>query len=147
MNKIFQTAISTFIFFVSCSSINSNMKNNLDSGKSIPVSKDRLYTDIKEITSILPSRNSNNIKSIDQTAEYIYSQFKLQSDNVEIQSYKIKEKEYKNIICSFGHLDAERIVVGAHYDVCGDQPGADDNASGVAGLLEIAKLIKELKPK
>ncbi|MGZ4049469.1 MAG: M28 family peptidase, partial [Bacteroidia bacterium] len=30
-----------------------------------------------------------------------------------------------------------------HYDVCDDQPGADDNASGVAGLLEIARLLKE----
>jgi len=33
-------------------------------------------------------------------------------------------------------------VVGAHYDVAGEQPGADDNASGVAGLLELARLLK-----
>ncbi len=31
------------------------------------------------------------------------------------------------------------IVVGAHYDTCGDTPGADDNASAVAGLIEIAR--------
>jgi hypothetical protein len=37
--------------------------------------------------------------------------------------------------------------VGAHYDVCGDQPGADDNASAVAGLLETARLIALNKPK
>ena len=30
------------------------------------------------------------------------------------------------------------LVIGAHYDSCGDTPGADDNASGVAGLLELA---------
>ena len=34
------------------------------------------------------------------------------------------------------------MVVGAHYDVAGEQPGADDNASGVAGLLELARLLK-----
>ena len=33
----------------------------------------------------------------------------------------------------------ERIVVGAHYDVFGDLPGADDNASGVAALLAVAQ--------
>ncbi len=33
------------------------------------------------------------------------------------------------------------MVVGAHYDVAGEMPGADDNASGVAGLLELADLL------
>jgi Zn-dependent M28 family amino/carboxypeptidase len=35
----------------------------------------------------------------------------------------------------------KRIVVGAHYDVCGEQEGADDNASGVVGLLELARML------
>jgi Zn-dependent M28 family amino/carboxypeptidase len=34
-------------------------------------------------------------------------------------------------------------VVGAHYDTAGMQPGADDNASGVAGLIELASLLRE----
>lgn len=38
------------------------------------------------------------------------------------------------------------MIVGAHYDVCGDQPGADDNASAVAGLLEAARMVAESKP-
>ena len=42
-----------------------------------------------------------------------------------------------------GHGDAadEIIVVGAHYDSVADSPGADDNASGVAALLELARLL------
>ncbi|RZK52318.1 MAG: M28 family peptidase, partial [Pedobacter sp.] len=39
----------------------------------------------------------------------------------------------------------KRIIVGAHYDSCGDQEGADDNASGVVGLLELARLLKGQK--
>ena len=56
-------------------------------------------------------------------------------------------KEFKNVICGFGPEEAPRIVVGAHYDVCGEQEGADDNASGVVGLLELARLLtgQELK--
>ena len=43
---------------------------------------------------------------------------------------------------SLGPTEGPRIVVGAHYDVCGDTPGADDNASAVAGLLETARLLQ-----
>ena len=38
------------------------------------------------------------------------------------------------------------LVIGAHYDSCGDTPGADDNASGVAGLLELARLLAANPP-
>ena len=33
------------------------------------------------------------------------------------------------------------VLLGAHYDSCGDAPGADDNASGVAAMLEVARLL------
>lgn len=40
------------------------------------------------------------------------------------------------------------IVVGAHYDtVLPDCPGADDNSTGIAGLLEIARRLKVMPPK
>jgi Zn-dependent M28 family amino/carboxypeptidase len=38
-------------------------------------------------------------------------------------------------------------VVGAHYDTAGPLPGADDNASGVAGLLELARLLGTTPPR
>lgn len=41
----------------------------------------------------------------------------------------------------------EPIVVGAHYDAIEISPGADDNASGVAGVLELARLFKENPPR
>ena len=37
--------------------------------------------------------------------------------------------------------DLPPLVVGAHYDTCGDTPGADDNASAVAGLIEMARAL------
>ena len=40
-----------------------------------------------------------------------------------------------------------RFVVGAHYDVAGEQAGEDDNASGVAGLIELAKALSNAKLK
>ncbi len=38
--------------------------------------------------------------------------------------------------------DAPTLIVGAHYDTAGSSPGADDNASGVAALLELARVLK-----
>jgi Zn-dependent M28 family amino/carboxypeptidase len=50
-------------------------------------------------------------------------------------------KTYRNVVAVFGPETRELIVVGAHYDAAGDLPGADDNASGVAGLIELAHLV------
>ncbi|GAB1462666.1 M28 family peptidase [Pedobacter sp.] len=67
------------------------------------------------------------------------------SDSVSFQEYQVNGKTYKNVLCSFGTKNQQRIIVGAHYDVCGNQEGADDNASGVVGLLELARQLKDQK--
>lgn len=56
------------------------------------------------------------------------------------------ENTYKNVIASYNAHYNRRLVVGAHYNVCGDQPGANDNASAVAGLLELVRLVFEQQP-
>lgn len=87
-------------------------------------------------------RNYMHMESLNFVANYIYSDFEKYADTVYFQPYVIEGVEYKNVICVFGSKNTETIVVGAHYDVCGNQDGADDNASGVVGLLELAKLLK-----
>jgi Zn-dependent M28 family amino/carboxypeptidase len=54
---------------------------------------------------------------------------------------------YRNVIASYGPAEGERIVVGAHYDAFGSFPGADDNASGVAALLELSRLLGAAAPR
>ncbi|WP_027420514.1 M28 family peptidase [Crocinitomix catalasitica] len=88
-------------------------------------------------------RNHRNIESLNYVADYIFKDFTKYADSVYYQSYIINNIEYKNVVCVFGIQNTKTIVVGAHYDVCGNQDGADDNASGVVGLLELAKLLKD----
>lgn len=95
---------------------------------------------LTQITKTEKPRNHENLDQLNITADYIHNVFSRYSDSVSYQ--KIKNSVYKNVICSFGPMDAKRIIVGAHYDVCGNQEGADDNASGVVGLLELARLLK-----
>ena len=52
-----------------------------------------------------------------------------------------------NVVARVGPEDGDRIVLGAHYDTCGPLPGADDNASGVAGLIELTRLLAAASPK
>lgn len=92
-------------------------------------------------------RTYNNVNILDTVAERIRNEFQKNTNRVSFQNYAVEGKQYKNVIASFGPEDGERIIVGAHYDVCGNQDGADDNASGVAGILELARLLKEKTSK
>jgi hypothetical protein len=97
---------------------------------------------LKAITQTEQFRTYKNIHQLNRTADYIYTIFALYADSVFVQEFMANGKTYKNIIGSFGTANLQRIIVGAHYDVCDNQEGADDNASGVVGLLELARLFK-----
>jgi len=106
----------------------------------------RLYDDVAFLTTLQPARNYRNLASLEKAVQYIETAFAKAGAAPEIQSWQADGNTYKNVIASYNtHLN-RRLVVGAHYDVCGDQPGADDNASAVAGLLELARLVFEQQP-
>ena len=87
-------------------------------------------------------RNHKNVSTLDTVADRIRLEFLNHTNRVSIQPYEANGQSYKNIIASFGPEDGKRVIVGAHYDVCREQDGADDNASGVAGILELARLLE-----
>ncbi|MFT5824052.1 MAG: hypothetical protein ACI8ZM_005318 [Crocinitomix sp.] len=90
-------------------------------------------------------RDHLNTKALNKVAAYIHEVFEQYADSTNYQNYEVGDKTYKNVIGSFGTEHENRIIIGAHYDVCGNQDGADDNASGVVGLLELARLLKGQK--
>ena len=86
-------------------------------------------------------RSIHNAAGMGRAADYITREFSKTGATVIVQPYKAGPVETKNVIARFGLETRPRVVIGAHYDVFGDLPGADDNASGVAGLLELARLL------
>ncbi len=106
------------------------------------VSVENMKRTVQYLSDIKPPRNYLNTDSLEKSANYITQEFKKYGVAVEQQKFEVSGKTYKNIIASVGPKEGVRMVVGAHYDVCGDQPGADDNASAIAGLLEIARFEK-----
>ena len=107
----------------------------------LSVSIENLYSIIKILTEINPPRSYAHPESLDRIASFISKKFIGYGYRPLEQPFAFKGQTYQNIIASIGPDNAPRIVIGAHYDVCGEQPGADDNASGVAGLLELARLL------
>jgi aminopeptidase YwaD len=51
-----------------------------------------------------------------------------------------------NVVAAHGDPKAPIVLIGAHYDSVQGSPGADDNASGIAALLEIARAFAETPP-
>ena len=61
---------------------------------------------------------------------------------LEEQRYVANGESFRNLVVHLGPQTQDRIVIGAHYDVRGPYPGADDNASGTAALLELARILR-----
>ncbi len=83
-------------------------------------------------------------ENLNATAAYIRAEFEQTNGRVSEQPFVIDGVEYKNVILELGPpIDESEsvIVLGAHYDAFDVYPAADDNASGVAGLLELSRLL------
>ena len=100
---------------------------------------------LTELTKTVKPRNYQNIDQLNETAQFIYSYFRQYADTVFYQTYLVNGVTYGNVVARFGDIINERLIIGAHYDVCGNQEGADDNASGIIGLLELARMLREQK--
>lgn len=83
-------------------------------------------------------------------ANWIGSEMTAAGAKVALQPFKYKRwiglgsyatGEYSNVIGSYGPDTKDVLVVGAHYDAHEELPGADDNASGVSAVMELADLL------
>ncbi|MBE0676417.1 MAG: M28 family peptidase, partial [Bacteroidales bacterium] len=109
--------------------------------------RERSYKDVQFLTELRPFRNYRNIESLERVCDYLKTEFSKCGLETEEQTWMAKGNQYSNIIASYRKNKLKRLIVGAHYDVEGNKPGADDNASAVAGLLETARLVAENKPE
>lgn len=101
----------------------------------------RLEAHVRTLAEACSPRDELHPENLNRAAAYIFGQLREAGGEVEDQPFKVNGTVYRNVIARFGPQTRERIVVGAHYDAAGPLPGADDNASGVAGLIELAGLL------
>ncbi len=106
---------------------------------------DQLREHVVAISHEIGSRPHNRLDKLDDTADYIFERFSL-IGTPQFQEYEARGQTYKNVVLQLKgnqYCESDLYVVGAHYDTHDFTPGADDNASGVAGLIELARAIAE----
>jgi Zn-dependent M28 family amino/carboxypeptidase len=111
----------------------------------VAVDERQLYRHVEYLTGTQSFRNYLNIERLNLIAGYIKQHFDSLNYKIREQKFLVRGSEYTNIIGTYNNQKDKKVIIGAHYDVCSDQPGADDNASGIAGLLEIARIIKQME--
>jgi acetylornithine deacetylase/succinyl-diaminopimelate desuccinylase-like protein len=110
----------------------------------------RLRNHVEYLARALGERNTRRPGSLEQSADYIEAQFSAIGYPVRRQIYAIGRDA---TLCANleveipGVATPEQIVLlGAHYDTVPGSPGADDNASGVAALIEIGRSLHGRRP-
>ncbi len=101
----------------------------------------RLRTAVETLCADFAPRDHAHPENLDRAADFIAARFEGAGWAVERQRYDVRGLGYQNVIARAGPDTREVVVIGAHYDTAGDQPGADDNASAVAGVMELARLL------
>lgn len=105
----------------------------------------RLEAIVRTLAETIGPRSYRDATNLSAAADFITQSFEAGGYTVTFQPYEVKGQSYRNIIAERrGTEEPERVlIVGAHYDTVDGSPGADDNASGVAVLLELARLHAE----
>ena len=86
-------------------------------------------------------------EKLKKVSDILHSRFSSLGYGVRLQKFTYRKEDYFNVVAaSPGEDPLEKfsgpvLVAGAHYDTVSTTPGADDNASAVAGLMELARIL------
>ncbi|MCX8117906.1 MAG: M20/M25/M40 family metallo-hydrolase [Desulfobacterota bacterium] len=105
---------------------------------------EHLYRHVESLAVTIGERHLWKGDSLQEAANYIESALFADGYPVERQTYPCYGKTVSNLIAEKRGKEEATVVIGAHYDTVPGTPGADDNASAVAGLLELARLLRDL---
>jgi Zn-dependent M28 family amino/carboxypeptidase len=107
--------------------------------------RNRLENHISHLALQIGERNIWHYAELEAASIYIRDSFKELGYLPDIQAYESQGRTVKNLAVERvgSTLPQEIIVVGAHYDSVPGSPGANDNGSGVAAVLELARLLND----
>ena len=113
--------------------------------------QENLRQHVEQLAGRIGERNMHRLGALQAAARYVETQFRTAGLSVASETYEINNEPVRNLVATIrgGIRPDEIIVVGAHYDSVLGSPGANDNASGVAALLAIARSLaaEEVRPR
>lgn len=106
--------------------------------------RDRLRAHVHYLAREIGERNRSHYEGLERSRRYIETTFRESGYRVRFRSFDHQGDTFHNVEAVLDEVadSAPCIVVGAHYDSVTGSPGANDNASGVAALLELARLLR-----
>jgi Zn-dependent M28 family amino/carboxypeptidase len=112
------------------------------------ISATRVEAHVRALAGTIGERNVFRPQALQAAAGYIEQTWRAQGYGVSTQTYDAYGERCTNLEVSRPGLQKpdEILLIGAHYDTVRGCPGANDNASGVAAMLEIAGYFADLTP-
>jgi hypothetical protein len=109
--------------------------------------KSHLRQHVQVLAGLIGERNTNRPSGLDAARSYITRQLTEMGLDVTPQHYQVPTRPAMNLLVRLAGSKPSlpALVVGAHYDTAPGTPGADDNASAVAALIEIIRAIHNRK--
>ena len=110
--------------------------------------KDRLTSDVQTLAVKIGRRNVDNYQNLVAAKEFLSTELVQAGYTVREQKYTIGDRSYSNLEVEIpGSSRANEIlVIGGHYDSALTSPGANDNATGAAAVLALAREFVGTKP-
>ena len=110
---------------------------------------ENLRRHVDRLAGLIGPRHVGRPVALSAAVTLIENEFSQSGYSVDRQAYLAGGHEVANLIATIpgtGRPD-EIVILGAHYDTVESTPGADDNASAVAVLIEAARLLRDCRPR
>jgi hypothetical protein len=107
--------------------------------------RQRLATHVSAIGAT--EHNLRRPRALEAAAKYLEAELGGMGHSVHSQEFESGEGKVRNLEVVVPGRERQSIVIGAHYDSVAGAPGANDNGSGVAALIELARAWKAWKPR
>src|SRR5947208_10972266 len=101
--------------------------------------RDELIADVRTLGDEIGERNMWRYAQLDAAADFIENSFSRAGLHPRRDSYELQGQACHNIEAEIRGTFPQIILIGAHYDSVFGSPGANDNGSGVAAMLELAR--------
>jgi Zn-dependent M28 family amino/carboxypeptidase len=109
----------------------------------------RLRRHVEKLAGEIGERHVLRPQALHEAERYISAALRAAGHAVDRQNYEAQGVDCANLEITIAgtRRSAQIVLAGAHYDTVPGSPGADDNASGVAAILELARLLVEARPE
>lgn len=101
----------------------------------------RMRRTVHRLAEEIGPRNASHLQSAEKARRFVERRLSRQGLRVDVEDVPTDDQVLQNVIAELPGTSRahEIVVVGAHYDSAGSTPGANDNASGIAALLELSE--------